>query len=113
MGLVEYHIERTIETPLPVMEVERQKIENLVEEYEDVFPEVDRFLRCYWATPHETTKLALAELMFPGRKVRTRLPVGATPQQMDFEELSQRDLEKKMRMKAHADRRKHVKTSDI
>ena len=37
MGLVEYHIERTIETPLPVMEVERQEIENLVEEYADVF----------------------------------------------------------------------------
>jgi len=47
MGLVEYHIEHTIETPLPVMEAERQEIENLVEEYEDVFPEVDRFLRCY------------------------------------------------------------------
>ena len=47
MGLLGYHIERTIETPLPVMEVERQEIENLVEEYEDVFPEVDRFLRCY------------------------------------------------------------------
>jgi len=48
-------------------------------------------------------KLALAELMFPGRKFCTKLPVGATLQQMDFEELSQRDLEKKMRMKAHAD----------
>jgi len=32
---------------------------------------------------------------------------------MDFKELFQRDLEKKMPIKAHADRKKHVKTSDI
>ena len=72
-----------------------------------------RFLRCYRATPHGTTKLDQAELMFPGRKFRTRFPVGVIPRQLDFEELFQRDLEKKMQMKAHADRKKNVKTSDI
>lgn len=51
--------------------------------------------------------------MFPGRKFHTRLPVGVIPPQLDFVELFQRDLEKKMQMKAHADRKKNVKTSDI
>ena len=37
MGLVEYHIDQTTEAPLPVMEVERQEIGNLIEEYADVF----------------------------------------------------------------------------
>ena len=46
--------------------------------------------------------------MFPGCKFCTRLPVG----QLDFEELFQRNL-KKMQMKAHADRKKNVKTSHI
>lgn len=75
--------------------------------------EVHRFLRCYRATPHGTTKLAPVELMFPGRRFCTRLPVWVIPRQMDFEELFQRDLEKKMQMKADADRKRNVKTSDI
>ena len=75
--------------------------------------EVHRFLRSYRATPHCTTKLAPAELMFPSRKFRTRLPVGVIPRQLDFEELYQRDLEKKMQMKVYADNKKVVKTSDI
>ena len=75
--------------------------------------EVHRFLRSYRATPHCTTKLAPAELMFPSHKFRTRQPVGVIPRQLDFEELYQRDLEKKMQMKAYADNKKVVKTSDI
>ena len=70
-------------------------------------------LCCYRATPHGTTKLAPAELMFPGCKFHTRLPVRVIAQQLDFEELSQRDLEKKMQMKAHVDKKKKLKTSDI
>ena len=70
-----------------------------------------RFLRCYRATPHGTTRLAPAELMIPGRKFRIRLPVGVVPRHLDFEELFQHDLTKKMQMKAHADR-KNVKTSN-
>ena len=75
--------------------------------------EVHRFLRCYRATPHGTTRLAPAELMFPGRKFRTRLPIGVVPRHLDFEELFQHDLAKKMQMKAYADRKKNVKTSNI
>ena len=50
--------------------------------------------------------------MFPGCKFCTRLPVGVISRQLDFQELFQRNL-KKMQMKAHADRKKNVKTSDI
>ena len=75
--------------------------------------EVHRFLHCYRATPHGTTRLAPAELMFPGRKFRTRLPMGVVPLHLDFEELFQHDLAKKMQMKAYADRKKNVKTSNI
>ena len=35
--------------------------------------EVYRFLRAYRATPHCTTKIAPADLMYPSRKFRTRL----------------------------------------
>ena len=75
--------------------------------------EVHRFLRCYRATPHSTTKAAPAERIFPNRKFRTRLPSAITPVQMDFEEIFQRDYEKKMQMKRYADDRRYVKTSDL
>ena len=51
--------------------------------------------------------------MFLGRKLRTRPPAGNTPRKKDFEELFQRDLEKKMRMKTYTDSKKGVKTSDF
>ena len=51
--------------------------------------------------------------MFPSRKFHTRIPVGVIPHQLDFLELYQRDLEKKMQMKGYADNKKVVKTSDI
>ena len=57
--------------------------------------------------------LAPAELMFPGRKFCTKWPVGVIPRTLDFEELLQHDLEKKLQMKAHGDRKKNVKTSNI
>ena len=72
-----------------------------------------QFLRCYRATPHGTTRLAPAELMFSGRKFRMRLPVGVVPRHLDFEELFQHDLAKKMQMKAYADRKKNLTTSNI
>jgi len=51
--------------------------------------------------------------MFPGCRFRTRWPVGIIPRQLDFKELFQCDLEKKMQMKVPADWKKNVKTSDI
>ena len=75
--------------------------------------EIFRFLRDYRGTPHCTTKVALADLMYSGRKFRTRLPIGVTPCEHNFEELFQRDLEKKMLMKGYADNKRYVKPSDI
>ena len=75
--------------------------------------EVYRFLRAYRATPHCTTKIAPADLMYPGRKFRTRLPIGVMPREHNFEELFQRDLEKKLQMKGYADNKRYVKPSDI
>lgn len=54
--------------------------------------------------------------MFPGSKFCTRLPAGIMPQQLDFEELFQHNLqcvEKKMQMKAWADGKKGKKASKI
>ena len=48
--------------------------------------EVYRFLRAYRATPHCTTKIAPADLMYPSRKFRTRLPIGVIPREHNFEE---------------------------
>ena len=71
-----------------------------------------RLLRCYRATPLGTTKLAPAELIFPGHKFGIRLPIGVISRQLDLEELFQYDLEN-VQMKEYADRKKNVKTLDI
>ena len=42
MGLVEYYIDQVTKTSLPLMEVERQEIKHLVEEYEDIFTGVGK-----------------------------------------------------------------------
>lgn len=75
--------------------------------------EVYRFLRAYRATPHCTTKIAPADLMYPGRKFRTRLPIRVIPREHNFEELFQRDLEEKMQMKGYTDNKRYVKPSDV
>ena len=75
--------------------------------------EVFRFLRANRAILHYTTKVAPADLMYSGRKYRPRLPIGVTPREHNFEELFQRDLEKKMQMKGYADNKRYLKPSDI
>jgi len=65
--------------------------------------EVYRFLRAYRANPHCTTKIAPQDLMYPGRDFHTRLSIGVILRKHNFEELFQRDLEKKMQMKGYAD----------
>ena len=70
--------------------------------------EVFIFLRAYRATPHCTTKVAPVDLMYSGRKFRTRLPIGVTPREHNFEELFQRDLEQKMQMKGYANNKRYV-----
>ena len=51
--------------------------------------------------------------MYPSQKFHTRLPIGVIPCEHNFEELLQRDLEKKMKMKGYADNKRYVKPSDI
>ena len=77
------------------------------------FKQVYRFLRANRATPHCTTKIAPVYLLYPRREFRTRLPIGVIPREHNFEELFQRDLEKKMQMKGYADNKRYVKPSDI
>ncbi|PFX34758.1 Retrovirus-related Pol polyprotein [Stylophora pistillata] len=62
--------------------------------------EIYRLLRAYRAaTPPYTTKIAPADLIYPGRTFCTTLPIGVVPREHNFEEPFQRDLEKKMQMK--------------
>jgi len=75
--------------------------------------EVYRFLRAYRATPHCATKIAPADLMYPGCKFHAKLPIGGIPRKHNFEELFQRDLENKMQMKGYADNKRYVKPFDI
>ena len=51
--------------------------------------------------------------MYSGCKFRTRLPIGVTPREHNFEELFQRNLEKKMHIKGYADSQRDVKPSDM
>ena len=49
--------------------------------------ETYRFPRVSTATPHCTTRDAPADLMYPGGKLRTRLPIGVTPWEHNFDEV--------------------------
>ena len=66
--------------------------------------EMQKFLRAYRATPHSTTDCAPAELMFNGRRYKTRLPC---PQKkivfMKQKEVKKKDEERKEEMKKAAD----------
>ena len=69
------------------------------------------FLRHYRATPHTTTGISPAELLF-GRKLRTELPVINRPsdQHMDVRD---RDHMKKEKMKSVADKRNRARMSNF
>ena len=74
--------------------------------------ETYRLLRIYRATPHCTTKFATADFTYFDCKFHTTLPIGVTSREHDFDELYQRDVEKKMQMKSYADNKRYVKTSE-
>ncbi|XP_064488499.1 uncharacterized protein K02A2.6-like [Ornithodoros turicata] len=61
--------------------------------------EISNYLLNYRATPHSTTGITPAELLF-GRKIRTRIP--EIPEKKPHENLEKRDREKKEQMKAAA-----------
>ena len=72
------------------------------------------FLHNYRATPHQTTGKAPAELMFPNRNFKTKVPTAkpVTPYHQD-KEVREQDQKKKQAMKIYADRKQYVKEHDI
>ncbi len=70
-----------------------------------------KFLRNYRATPHTTTGVPPANLLF-GRSVRTRLPE-LQPVPSNDDAVRIRDKTAKDRMKANADKRENVKKKEI
>ena len=86
----------------------------------DLRPEVENFLFSYRTTPHCTTGMSPAELLF-GRKLRTKLP--SSSQLEDFVEedsTNQRLIEmrandsmKKQKNKQYADSRRRVRVLDV
>ena len=69
-----------------------------------------QFLRNYRATPHATTGIPPATLLF-GRPIRTRLP--QTTQSANNAKLHRKDKTRKAAMKAYADKREHAKQPNI
>ena len=53
----------------------------------------------YRATPHCTTNVALADLMYPVCKFCTRLPIGVTPREHSFKDCSRKILRRKCKWK--------------
>ena len=71
--------------------------------------QVYRFLRNYRATPRPSTGKFPAELMFPGRSYRTKLPeIRISP---DDHEVREKDRSSKEKMKAAADKNRNVSVS--
>ena len=61
------------------------------------FQEIYNFLRNYRATPHVSTDKAPADLMFPGRSYRTKIPEVRTI--YDDKKIRHKDEYAKMKMK--------------
>ena len=72
------------------------------------------FLRNYPATPHRTTGKAPAELMFPNRNFKTKVPTmkPVTPYHHD-KEVREQDQQKKQIMKRYAESKRYVKDHDM
>ncbi|CAB3989654.1 Transposon Tf2-9 poly [Paramuricea clavata] len=76
--------------------------------------ELDLFLLNYRSTPHSTTHISPAELLF-NRSIRNKLPSFSSLQHNDgpMEHHVVRDKEEKEKMKVHADRRNNAKESQL
>jgi hypothetical protein len=74
--------------------------------------ELNKFLFAYRTTPHQTTGVAPAELMFK-RKLRTKLPEARTyTETYTDESVRDRDRVKKEQGKQYTDQRRHAQESD-
>ena len=72
--------------------------------------EVRKYLIAYRSTPHTTTRVSPAELLF-GRKIRTKLP--EFHEERVVSEVQDRDGEMKVKAKSYADRKRHAEYSDL
>ena len=92
----------------------KKVIQIAIQEGKNWKQEMQNFLRAYRATLHSTTDCAPAELMFNGRRYKTRLPC---PQKkivfIKQKEVKKKDEERKEEMKNAADSKRYVKPNDI
>ena len=72
--------------------------------------EVHKYLVAYRSTPHTTTGVSAAELLF-GRKIRTKLP--ELNKKSDASEVRDRDGEMKAKAKLYADKKRQAGCSDL
>ena len=98
-------------------EVERQnrsllkRIKIAQIEKKDWRKEIEAFLNMHRTTPHSTTGISPAELIFR-RKLRTRIP-GIEEFQVDDQEVRDRDKEEKERGRLYADEKRGARVSDV
>ena len=89
-------------------------IQTAIVDKKDWRKELFVFLPNYRATPHQTTGKSPAELMFPKRHFKTKVPTAKPVMQYhQDEEVRERDQQKKEIMKAYADRKQYVKEHDV
>ena len=86
--------------------VQSSKIEN-----KNWQQEIYKFLRNYRATPHSSIGKSPAEVMFPGRTYRTKLP--QMKPKYDDTEIREMDRISKAKSKWYADRNRNVKESNF
>ena len=72
--------------------------------------EVRKYLVAYRSTPHTTTGVSPAELLF-GRKMQTKLP--ELREEVIASEVRDRDSGMKAKAKVYADKKRNAKESDI
>ena len=72
--------------------------------------EVRKYLVAYRSTPHTTTGVSPAELLF-GRKMRTKLP--ELREDVIANEVRDRDIGMKAKAKVYADKKRNAKESDL
>ena len=80
-------------------------------ENKDWKEELGAYLTMYRTTPHSTTGVSPAELLF-GRKLRTRLP-GLEESTVEDVEVKDRDSEAKEKGKLYTDKKRQAKPSDV
>ena len=77
----------------------------------DAMAEINKRLQAYRATPHPTTGKTPAELMYGGRRYRTRLPEKKqTPPSKVVKEAQEADRQNKAKQKKYKDNKQNVKT---